>query len=141
MKPDLSHQYTCSNIDWAAISHLFELVGWGKRDPADVQNAFLKSSNVCFVKNLNEIIAIGRTVDDGKYYGLIVDVVVHPEHQGKGIGAEVVNYLKSKMSGYKFVTLTSAPGMEGFYEKLGWKKQKTAYLWPIDSKQEEQHAL
>ena len=81
----------------------------------------------------------GRTVDDGKYYALLVDVIVHPEHQSKGIGTQIVNELKSRLIGYNFITLTAVPNKEGFYQKIGWEKQKSAYIFPKDDKQRLEH--
>lgn len=117
------------------------MVGWPYREPEQIKAAFEKSSHVIFLKQFGSIVALGRTVDDGTYYGLIVDVVVHPNQQGKGLGTQVVDYLKNQMVGYSFITLTAAPGKDAFYEKLGWKRQKSAFLWPRDEKQTEQHCF
>lgn len=117
------------------------MVGWPYREPEKIKAAFEQSSHVIFLKAYGNIVAAGRTVDDGTYYGLIVDVVVHPNQQGKGLGTQVVNYLKDQMAGYSFITLTAAPGKDAFYEKLGWKRQKSAFLWPRDEKQTDQHCF
>ncbi|MET0634492.1 MAG: GNAT family N-acetyltransferase [Chitinophagaceae bacterium] len=128
-----------SGIDWTNVSELFELVGWGKRNPVDVANSFSKSSHVCFIMDTARVVATGRTVDDGMYYGLIVDVLVNPSYQQLGLGRQIVDHLREKMKNYNFVTLTAAPGKGPFYEKLGWKKQTSAFLWPRDEKQQEEH--
>jgi len=39
------------------------------------------------------------------------------------------------MSGFKFITLTSTPGKDKFYAKIGWKRQSSAFLWPFNEKQ------
>ena len=124
------------NIDWKRVSNLFECIGWGYRSPEKIEESFRASSHSCFFYTSdNELIAFGRTVDDGIYYALLVDVVVHPDFQGKGLGRKIVDYLKSKLAGYNFITLTAAPEKDGFYKKLGWKRQKSAFLWPKDEKQ------
>ena len=122
-----------SNIettDWHKVSEIFSLVGWGLRDPEENRFAFNRSSFVRFAYVNNELVGFGRTVDDGKYYALIADLVVHPDYQGKGIGSEILRYLKNSLDGYLFITLTSAPGKEAFYDKQGWKKQTTSFIWP-----------
>lgn len=133
INPDLN------TINWKDISELFQLVNWGIRQPEDIKNAFKKSSVSCFIKYKSRVVGFGRTVDDGKYYALLVDVVVHPEYQTKGIGTQIVNEIKNRLNGYNFITLTSALNKEGFYEKLGWKKQKSAYIFPKDEKQRLEH--
>lgn len=126
-------------INWNEVSEVFQGVNWGVRKAEDIKNAFKKSSVTCFVKDEDKIIGFGRSVDDGKYYALLVDVVVQPEYQSKGIGKTIVNNLKDKLNGYHFITLTAAPNKEGFYKKIGWKKQKSAYIFPKDDKQRLEH--
>jgi hypothetical protein len=50
-----------------------------------------------------------------------------------------VNEIKSRLIGYNFITLTAAPNKEGFYQKIGWEKQKSAYIFPKDDKQRLEH--
>jgi ribosomal protein S18 acetylase RimI-like enzyme len=126
-------------IDWEEISEIFQLVNWGVRNPDEIEKSFKKSSIVCFVGDERKIIGFGRTVDDGRYYALLVDIVVRPEYQSKGIGKRIVNELKNRLQGYHFITLTAAPNKEGFYQKLGWKKQRSAYIFPKDEKQRNEH--
>ncbi|MBW1998263.1 MAG: GNAT family N-acetyltransferase [Deltaproteobacteria bacterium] len=128
-------------VNWKEVSSIFKEVNWGERDPADISMTFRKSTYTVFAYDDDRLIGFGRTLDDGKYYAVLVDVVVRPAYQKKGIGTHIVNYLKDACKGYIFVTLTSAPGKEEFYEKLGWKRQKTAYMWPKDSAQEKEHCL
>ena len=135
LTPDLDR------LEWDKVVHLFQRVGWGDRDPGDVERSFRRSSHVCVVRENGRLVAFGRTVDDGIYYALIVDVVVHPEHQGKGIGRTIVTTLKDRLVGYNFVTLTAAPNKEGFYEKLGWTRQRSAFLFPKDEEQRRQHGV
>lgn len=131
----------CENIEWNQVLNLFRLVNWAERDLATVKKSFVNSTHKCFFMEGDLIIAFGRTVDDDSYYGWIVDVVVHPDYQGKGLGTKVVNYLKSAMEGFRFISLTAAPGKDAFYEKIGWKRQKSAFIWPIDEKQMVEHCF
>lgn len=78
-------------------------------------------------------------MDDGRYYAMLVDVVVKPSHQKLGLGREVVSYLRERLTSYNFITLTAAPGKEAFYLKLGWQRQETAMIWPVSESQREQH--
>ncbi len=131
--------YSIENVDWKSVAALFIEVGWGQRDPMEIHAAFQKSSYVIFIYEENELIAFGRTMDDGRYYAMLVDVVVKPDRQQSGLGREVVSYLKDQMGSYKFITLTAAPGKEAFYLKLGWLRQATALIWPLSETQREQH--
>jgi aralkylamine N-acetyltransferase len=126
-------------VNWQRASELFSLVGWGIRNPQEIQAAFKKSSFVRFAYSNNVLVGFGRTVDDGKYYALIADLVIHPEFQSQGIGSHVLLYLKNSLEGYAFTTLTSAASKEAFYESQGWKKQITSFIWPRSEKQSKEN--
>ncbi|HEX9173036.1 MAG TPA: GNAT family N-acetyltransferase [Telluria sp.] len=127
-------------VEWPAVAAMFAEVGWGQRDPDQVRAAFAKSSHVMFIYEAGVLVAFGRTMDDGCYYGMLVDVVVKPGRQHAGLGREIVTCLREKLAGYKFITLTAAPGKEEFYLKLGWLRQSTAMIWPVSDQQRELHA-
>lgn len=124
------------SVNWTRVVQIFSLVQWTERIEIEVKSAFEKSTFTCFVYHNTELVGFGRTYDDGKYYATICDVAIDPIYQGTGIGTQIMNSLKNRIQGYQIVTLTAAPGKEGFYEKLGWEKQKTAFISPKDKKQE-----
>lgn len=132
--------HTIADVDWRAVAALFAEVGWGDRDPGQIHAAFAKSSHVIFIYDEQELAAFGRTMDDGQFYALLVDVVVKPSHQHAGLGRKIVGYLKDQLDSYRFITLTAAPGKEAFYLKLGWQRQATAMIWPVSEQQRVLHA-
>jgi len=119
-----------SGICWQRISELIKIVGWPNRTPAELKQAFEKSSYVRIAYHKAKIVGFGRTADDGKYYGMIVDLVVDPAFQGNGIGSTILRELKDEMKGYYIICLTAAPGKMDFYLKYGWKKSDSAFHWP-----------
>jgi hypothetical protein len=46
---------------------MFAEVGWGQRDPDQIRSAFERSSHVMFIYEAGELVAFGRTMDDGCY--------------------------------------------------------------------------
>ena len=68
----------------------------------------------------------GRALADGADCSYICDVAVLPEHQGSGLGKEVVNRLVEASSEHKKIILYSVPGKEGFYKKPGFLRMLTA---------------
>lgn len=135
----MRESYTTENVDWLAVAELFRDVGWGERSPKEIQQAFAKSSFVIFIYDDETLVGFGRTMDDGRYYALLVDVVVKPSYQQQGLGQHIVTFLREQLVDYSFVTLTAAPGKSGFYQKLGWYQQSTAFIWPQSEKQRRQH--
>jgi GNAT superfamily N-acetyltransferase len=124
------------NVSWARVADLFEAVGWGQRDPHEIREAFAKSSIKAFAFEGDELIGFGRTIDDGRYYATIVDVVVAPSHQRKGVGRAIMEDLHSRLKGFLVVTLTATPQVQPFYQRLGWRNQTTAMIRPRSPEQE-----
>ncbi|RZM26413.1 MAG: GNAT family N-acetyltransferase [Pedobacter sp.] len=133
VNPDLT------TIDWDLVCVLFDKVNWRTRTPEELKMAFSTGSWRIFVFEGEQLVAFGRTIDDGRYYAMLGDVIVDPDFQGNGLGKELVNRLNDLLVEYHFVTLTAAPGKGKFYTSLGWKKQSTAYIWPQGPKQLRQH--
>ena len=138
---NIRYKNNLDGISWERISEIFEAVGWGRRNPKELKQSFEKSSYVRIAYDKEKIVGFGRTVDDGQYYALIVDVLIDPEYQRKGVGATILKELKNDLEQYLFTTLTAATGKDLFYEKQGWKKQNSAYLWPRSKKQEELYSI
>jgi len=118
-----------TGIDWQRINELIELVGWPERDLKDMVLAFEKSGYLRIAYDEDKIVGIGRSVDDGKYYGMIVDLIVDPAYQGCGIGSEMISQLRKEMDGYYNVCLTATQSKQEFYQNRGWKKSKAAFHW------------
>jgi hypothetical protein len=66
-------QKSTENIDWKAVAAIFSQVGWGDRLLEEIAQAFTRSSYVRFAFCADELVGVGRTLDDGRYYALIVD--------------------------------------------------------------------
>jgi GNAT superfamily N-acetyltransferase len=122
-------------VSWEQVAGLFRAVGWGERDPNDVRAAFARCTFKAFAFEGNELVGFGRTVDDGQFYATVVDVVVSPAHQRKGIGRAIVEDIQSRLQGFLVVTLTAAPDVQPFYRQLGWRNQTTAMIRPRSKEQ------
>jgi GNAT superfamily N-acetyltransferase len=112
--------------DWRIPStleynRLREAVGWG-RMPVDVVSSSLKNSlaSVC-VSLEGQAVGCGRIVGDGGLAFYIQDVMVHPDHQRKGIRdqhvmAALVDYLKDNLPHHAHVGLMDSPGAEDSWQ-------------------------
>ncbi len=115
-------------IDWDAVSRIFEAIGWGRRPKDKLATAFSRSRGVRFAWEGERLAGFARALTDGEYYALISDVVVLPEFQGRGVGRMLVEALLEELGPLLFICLTSAPGKEDFYHRLGFRRQKTGML-------------
>ena len=95
-----------------------------------ISDAFQASFLVVTAWFDQRLIACGRMISDGKMYSAIFDVVVDPEFQKIGLGRKIIDKLISKVP-HTCIHLTSTFGNEPFYQKIGFKRHKTALaLYP-----------
>lgn len=71
-----------------------------------------------------------RIVTDHAYIYYIVDVMVHPDHQGARIGSTMVQaaLAELKRRGFIKVLLTAIPGKEEFYQRMGFRPTMSPVL-------------
>ncbi|MBU2952745.1 GNAT family N-acetyltransferase [Marinobacter sp. F3R08] len=132
---DIEYSKTLENISWSRVSQIFEQAGWGRRSPESLERAFAQSSFCRFAYVDGELVGFGRTVDDGEFYGWVVDLVVIPDYQGLGVGTRILKELEASLSSFITTMLVATEGNGGFYERQGWFKQRSAYIYPRSEKQ------
>ena len=118
--------YSDENLDWNELSNLYEIAPLGIKDPNDLKISFSNSMFKCFVYHSGRLVAAGRALADGKDCSYICDVAVHPDYQGQGLGSEVVSRLVGFSKNHTKIILYTSPGNEPFYQKLGFRRMKTA---------------
>lgn len=118
---------------------ILKSVGWKIPVERLLKISLKNGKNVKFILN-NETIGMARFVTDGGYAGLLMDVIVKPEYQGKGYGKLLIESLllyikKDLLDGEEMmIQLLSAPGKQAFYSKFGFKVKKEVaedgmYMW------------
>ena len=85
----------------------------------------LKNSNVMVtIRKGDLLIAMGRIVGDGATTFVICDVVVHPDHQKRGLGKVIMDHLmdwlKENASPNSYVSLIASDYAVDFYKPFGF---------------------
>ena len=102
-------------------------IGWDSKDEEVITEALNNSVIVKKVLENGKVVGMARAIGDGLYY-LIVDVVVHNEYQGKGLGKILINEIvkevenRTKIGQKASINLVSMKDKEEFYEKCGFRK-------------------
>jgi len=75
---------------------------------------------------------MARLITDGTQV-LIMDVIVHPEYQGNGIGRGLMERIRQFIESMEYdrllVNLLTDSSKKGFYEKLGYTQAEGMRLW------------
>ena len=109
--------------------NLRDSAGWPKMHPDQIKTGLENSAFIVAARDGGKTVGMARIVSDGGYVYFIVDVLVLPEYQRKGIGKAmmgmVMEHIRGKLKdGYCIqADLLAAKDREGFYEKFGFIKR------------------
>lgn len=105
---------------------LYDSVGWAAYtvDPERLHLAVSRSLRVVCAREGEKLVGLARVVGDGLTIIYLQDILVHPDHQRRGIGAELMKEALRPFSDVRQqVLLTDAePRQREFYEALGFKE-------------------
>ena len=105
---------------------LRESVGWLLFSKEQTQKALINSLYTVIAVKDSQTVGMGRLIGDGMYY-TIVDIVVQPDYQRRGIGNNIINRIlgfvdrETPTGGRSSIQLIAEKGKETFYENLGFK--------------------
>ena len=103
--------------------------GWPGMHPNQIKKGLKNSAFIVAAKDGDITVGMARIVSDGGYVAFIVDVLVLPEYQRKGIGKTmmgmIMEYIRNMLKDdYCIqVDLLAAKGKERFYEQFGFIKR------------------
>lgn len=84
--------YSEKEISYADYVRLRESVNWNNFSKEQTEKCLKNTLYSIEVIDDNTIIGMGRLIGDGMYY-MMVDIIVEPGYQGKGVGSNIVNKL------------------------------------------------
>jgi GNAT superfamily N-acetyltransferase len=104
----------CTVVGWEAVSN-FDAA------PVSLQHSLFGS----VATQAGQVVGIGRIVGDGALYFYIQDVAVRPEHQGRGLGRQIMQrlmgYLRLHPPPKAFVGSFAAGASRQLYERFGFQ--------------------
>jgi GNAT superfamily N-acetyltransferase len=113
-------------IDWDELSELYRIAPLGRKSGEWLKTAYSNSMFKCLGFDGEKVVAAGRAVADGVDCSYLCDIVVHPAHQGSGLGKALMQTLIDLSRGHRKIILYAVPGREPFYEKFGFRRMNTA---------------
>lgn len=115
----------------ATIATLYRAAGLARPndDLARIGRMYAAANVVLTAWCAGELVGILRAWDDGGFLAYIADLAVHPDHQRRGIGRELLRRAVESDPQVTFL-LHAAPEAMTFYPRLGWQPMDNAWRWP-----------
>jgi len=122
-------------IDVAQLNALYRLIGWdshNRRTEAETTE-MLRVSHYYIAAHTAEgtLVGFARVCGD-PYVAQVLDVITHPAYRHRGIATKCMLGVLAHLqrSRYVSVTLTDGSGIEGFYQRFGFRVFKdVAQVW------------
>ncbi len=112
------------------VEDLRVAIGWDRMD--GYYDRILPRSYAYFsVDNENsDLIAFVNVISDGIADAFLVDLMVHPDYQGKGIGQALVNQAIDALrsDGIRAIEVIFEPHLEGFYKACGFHILESGFI-------------
>lgn len=75
------------------LQDLYRFTHWGRSRTLEQIDRMLIGSDLCFsVKRDERLVAFCRMLTDFVFRATIWDILVHPDHQGQGLGTRLITY-------------------------------------------------
>ena len=120
---EITFLYTPPAVE--AYFELFETTGWNDEyhvSAEELRRANATSQFMVSAYDGERLVGYGRLLSDGVLHAMIYEMIVHPEHQGKGLGSQILQQLIQwcRENHIREAQLFCARGRRGFYERNGF---------------------
>ncbi len=77
---------------------------------------------------MRAILGLGRGISDGEWVVYLADLVVHGDHQRKGIGSGILDKMKELIGPGMGIVLVAYPEAVDYYKKIGLGEMQAFYV-------------
>ncbi len=106
-------------------------VRWRVPDDADTRRALDATVAARCAVEGDHVVGMGRIVGDRAFYLFVVDLVVHPDHQGRQLGSRLLADLEAeaaRISATGTISVVADLDVAAFYEHRGFERATSALL-------------
>jgi ribosomal protein S18 acetylase RimI-like enzyme len=128
MHVEISMQDT---IEQSEVVALYRANEWSSAEKPDQLLAALRNSHCLITARIKgQLVGIGNAISDGHLVVYFPHMLVHPDHQGQGIGKKMMQAMQKKYAGFHQQMLTADGNAIDFYKSLGFcRAGKTEPMW------------
>ncbi|MCU7840240.1 MAG: GNAT family N-acetyltransferase [Candidatus Thiodiazotropha sp. (ex Troendleina suluensis)] len=113
------------------VIDIYKAIKWtsaGK--PKELLAALNNSHTLVTARIAGKLVGLGNAISDGHLVVYYPHMLVHPDHQGMGLGRKMMEAMLSIYSGFHQQMLTADGKAVKFYQALGFERAgKTESMW------------
>ncbi|EHM10262.1 acetyltransferase, N-acetylglutamate synthase [Thermanaerovibrio velox DSM 12556] len=112
------------------LQELYRFTHWGKSRTLEQIERMLQGTSMCFsMRYEGRLVAFCRFITDFVFRGTLWDILVHPDHQGKGVGSALLDYVL----GHPVVSpipliITYSSDLSSFLIRKGFERREGAVV-------------
>jgi GNAT superfamily N-acetyltransferase len=118
-------------IETDEVIALYKANLWSSADKPDQLLPALRESHSLVTARINgELVGLANAISDGYLVAYFPHMLVHPDHQRKGIGRQLMEALLAKYKRFHQLMLTADGDAIAFYESMGFSRAgRTVPMW------------
>ena len=124
-------------LERSQVLALYRSCGWGSAEKPDQLMAALDGAHrVLTAWYEKRLIGLVYSISDGALVVYYPHLLVHPEYQGRGIGASLLSRMSKLYSGFHQQILLAYEQAEGFYARCGFARPEGItpfWIYPSES--------
>jgi len=119
------------SVEQAEVIDLYRANGWSSADKPEPLLAGLRNSHTLVTARLDgRLVGLGNAISDGHLVVYYPHMLVHPDHQGEGIGRKMMEVMQMVYQDFHQQMLTADGDAIAFYQALGFERAgKTEPMW------------
>ena len=119
------------SVDEEEVVALYSANHWSSaKKPAQLIAALRNSHSLVTARDDGVLIGLGNAISDGHLVVYFPHMLVHPLHQGKGVGRLMMERLLSRYKDFHQMMLVADGRAVDFYRRMGFERAgKTEPMW------------
>jgi GNAT superfamily N-acetyltransferase len=112
------------------LQDLYQFTRWGRSRSLEQIGRMIQGTSMCFsVRYEGRLVSFCRLLTDFVFRGSLWDILVHPDHQGKGIGSALLAYVLDHPAVRQIpLLMTYSSELVPFLSRLGFEHREGAMI-------------